>query len=184
MSTLQAPPTVAYTLRRSYRARRLRIAVDRNGSVVVTVPARVSQRAAEGFVEQKRSWIQRTVEYVTRNPVRSVKNTLADFLRMRQAARTLVEHKIRQVNTFYQFIYSQISIRNQSTRWGSCSRKGNLSFNYRIVELPEALAEYLVVHELCHLAELNHSAKFWGLVAQHVSDYRQRRTLLRKIHLR
>lgn len=77
-----------------------------------------------------------------------------------------------------------IRIGNQKTMWGSCSRKGTLSFNVRMLFLPEPLQEYLVVHELCHLHEFNHSPRFWALVARAVPEYKERRKELKKMDLR
>lgn len=99
-------------------------------------------------------------------------------------ARVLVHAKLAYWNQFYHFSYNRVSIRNQSTRWGSCSSKGNLNFNYRIVHLPERLADYLIVHELCHLGQMNHSANFWNLVAQTIPDYEQCRADLQKVSMR
>jgi predicted metal-dependent hydrolase len=76
-----------------------------------------------------------------------------------------------------------VSIRNQSTRWGSCSQEGNLSFNYRIVSLSPELATYLVAHELCHIAEPNHGPRFWELVGRAVPEYRNLRRALRRLPL-
>ena len=97
------------------------------------------------------------------------------------AARTLVQSHLSRANAHYGFVYKKVFIRNARTRWGSCSSRGNLGFNYRIVKLPPELAHYIVVHELCHLKEFNHSPKFWALVAQTCPNYRQARRLLRRV---
>ncbi|NBX49499.1 M48 family peptidase, partial [bacterium] len=79
--------------------------------------------------------------------------------------------RVAELNQHYGFSYGKISVRNQQTRWGSCSKRGNLNFNYRILFLPPHLADYLIVHELCHLKEFNHSPRFWALVAQGCPNY-------------
>jgi len=82
-----------------------------------------------------------------------------------------VENRIRCFNSTYNFKINRIAIKNQTTRWGSCSSKRNLNFNYKIIYLRPVLADYLIVHELCHLGELNHSKMFWALVAKTMPDY-------------
>lgn len=82
-------------------------------------------------------------------------------------------------NRNYKYSWNKISIREQKTRWGSCSQKKNLNFNSKIALLPEKLAEYIVVHELCHLGEFNHSKRFWNLVEKILPDYKQRRSDLK-----
>ena len=117
----------------------------------------------------------------------STKNTRAvvnDYLVKKRNAYHLVVELIERVNKIYGFEYGTIAIRNQKTRWGSCSSQGNLNFNYRIVDLPPKLAEYIVVHELCHLKEMNHGPSFWKLVEQGMPDYRQVRSDLKNCGVR
>ena len=92
-------------------------------------------------------------------------------IKKREKARRFVENRIQHFNSFYNFEINHISIKNQSTRWGSCSSRGNLNFNYKIIYLRPALADYLIVHELCHLGELNHSKRFWALVEKTIPEY-------------
>lgn len=96
----------------------------------------------------------------------------------KEAARELVLRKLVQHNAHYHLVWGRVAIRNTRSRWGSCSKKGNLNFNYRIVLLPEHLQDYLVVHELCHLRHFNHSKHFWSLVAEAVPKYAQCRAEL------
>jgi predicted metal-dependent hydrolase len=98
------------------------------------------------------------------------------YLQYKELARALVIERIKHYNSFYQFKVGRISIKNQKSRWGSCSKKGNLNFNYKIIFLPKEVADYVVVHELCHLGQFNHSKEFWKLVARTLPNYE----LLRK----
>ncbi len=120
---------------------------------------------------------------VRRRKVRSKKPS-AKYLKFKDAAQQLAEEKIEKFNKIYNFKLGKISIKNQKTRWGSCSSKGNINFNYKIALLPERICDYIVVHELCHLGEFNHSRKFWNLVAVAVPDYADIRAQLKRSDLR
>lgn len=103
---------------------------------------------------------------------------------LKETARKLVEDKVDMFNAHYCFSVGRISIRDQKTRWGSCSREGNLNFNYRLALLPDHLVDYVVVHELCHLAEFNHSPAFWARVAETLPEYKKYRSELKNINVR
>jgi predicted metal-dependent hydrolase len=98
----------------------------------------------------------------------------------REDARRIVHEKIAKWNQHYNLPIRKVFIKNQRTRWGSCSSKGNLNFSYRIVYLPEALQDYLIVHELCHLKEFNHGKGFWDLVSETIPNCRHLRLELKK----
>ncbi len=102
----------------------------------------------------------------------------------KKIARALVENRLTHFNAYYGHTYARISIRNQKTRWGSCSTKGTLSFNVRLIFLPPHLIDYIVIHELCHLAQMNHSPLFWSLLVRTCPQYRNCREELRHISLR
>lgn len=102
-----------------------------------------------------------------------------DYKKHKEQARALVLQKLQYWNQFYNFSYRKVAIRAQKSRWGSCSSKGNLNFNYRIISLSEELCDYLIVHELCHLAQMNHGKEFWKLVEQTIPNYRKLRHVLR-----
>jgi len=111
-----------------------------------------------------------------------IKRSKREYQTLKEFARALVHHKLEHFNAFYNFSYNRVSIKNMKTRWGSCSTKKNLNFHYKIIELPTELADYLIVHELCHLGEFNHSDKFWILVEKTIPHYKTLRTRLRAIH--
>lgn len=119
-----------------------------------------------------------------RRIITHTKDTTAEYVQYKEQARTLVHQKLVQWNALYNFSYNRVSIKNQKTRWGSCSSKGNLNFHYRIVFLPEPLVDYLIVHELCHLGQMNHSKAFWDLVEKTIPDYSIRQNMLRNISVR
>ncbi len=91
----------------------------------------------------------------------------------RDLARKLVISRLEYFNQFYNLKYSKVFIRNQKTRWGSCSSKGNLNFSYKIIYLAPEAQDYLIVHELCHLQEFNHSKSFWDLVSLQIPRYKE-----------
>jgi predicted metal-dependent hydrolase len=106
------------------------------------------------------------------------------YARYKEHARKLVHERLAFYNTFYGYTIGRITIRDQKRRWGSCSSKGNLNFNYKIVFLPPELADYIIIHELCHLKEFNHSPRFWALVEKQCPDYKIKRDRLHKVHLK
>lgn len=172
-----------YLIKKSGRARRLRITIQESGKVLVTVPYLMSERRARKFVEEKSDWIAKSLKKIKTNKRYSLlnKGDRKDYLNNKKRARELVELKLGQFNKIYNFSYNRIAIRDQKTRWGSCSSKKNLNFNYRIVFLSEKLADYLVVHELCHLGEMNHSRRFWELTERAIPDSRKIAKELRKL---
>jgi len=103
-----------------------------------------------------------------------------EYKKHREQAREFVLKKVECINKIYNFSFKKISVKNQKTRWGSCSKNKNLNFNYKIIFLSEKLAEYIIAHELCHLQEFNHSRNFWNLLAVAVPDYWECRRDLRK----
>jgi predicted metal-dependent hydrolase len=98
----------------------------------------------------------------------------------RALARAIFEEKVRAISSETGHAVNRIFIRGQKTRWGSCSRLGNLSFNWRLVMAPEEVIDYIVIHELCHLKEMNHSKRFWSLVSNLCPDYKKHRRWLKE----
>lgn len=107
--------------------------------------------------------------------------TRDDYLQNREKARQFVQSRVEHFNAVYCFDYGRISIRNQRLRWGSCSANGNLNFNWRIIYLTGEQADYLIVHELCHLKHLDHSKDFWQCIGRTIPNYRQISKQLRRL---
>lgn len=173
---------IKYVLKRNALSKSVRLSVQSDGQVVVTAPRWVSVRIINKFVNSKEDWIKESLEKVKINKNNTRPGgSRAEFTKYQKRAKQLAVRKVKEMNQFYNFDYNKITIRFTSTRWGSCSSKKNLNFNYRIIFLSENLANYLVVHELCHLEEMNHSAKFWKLVEKAIPDYQERRQELKKV---
>lgn len=173
-----------YELKRSARARNVRITIRSNGALTLTVPMRVSEAAAQRFLEEKRAWIARTCERIAaRGEIIELPGGKRDFALKKDEALARIRERLEYFHQHYGFRYRRVSVRFLTSRWGSCTADGNLSFNYRLVYVPPELLDYVVVHELCHCKEMNHSPRFWALVAQTIPDYRERRVALRAYHL-
>jgi len=163
---------IEYKLRRSKRAKRMRLAVYCDSSVVVTLPLSVNENIVERFIREKSSWLMDKISiFKSGNQLLLRKTDKADYLKNKDAALKFAEERVAEFNRGYKFKFNKISIKDQKTRWGSCSRKGNLNYNYKLLLLPGHIADYIIVHELCHLKEFNHGKKFWSLVAKAVPDY-------------
>ncbi len=166
------------------RAVRPGIRVHPGGRVVVTAPPGTAWSSVQDFMSRYRVWVERARERLSSlPPERGRAEARRDFALHKESARRLAYAKIGRFAPLYGVSVSAVSIRDQKTRWGSCSRGGRLSFNYRIALLPEPLADYVVVHELCHLLAFDHSPRFWALVARTVPEYKRLRGDLRRHRL-
>lgn len=165
--------TIEYTIRLSKRAKRKQISMSESGKITVVLPAsrryRHPEKYAAEILHEYKQWI---FEKMKSRRVHPWTGTREEYLKYKEVAREQIIARLRFYNAQYQFTYHRVSVRNQNSRWGSCSDKGNLSFNYRMIFLPEHLFDYVIVHELCHLQQLNHSAKFWQLMSQSIAEPR------------
>ncbi len=172
----------SYFLKRSARSRHVRVTVVAGGRVLVSAPSGVSEAVIQAFLLSKAEWLVEKIQYFNKFPEQKIGAEAEKkiFATRKAEAFALAEAKIKQWNKHYGFVWSKLMIRNSRSRWGSCSSKGTLSFNYKIVFLPEGLLDYLVVHELCHLEEANHGKAFWALVAKAFPDHALSRRSLRQ----
>lgn len=173
---------IEYCLRQSRRARNLRLTVNCDASVVVSAPFYFGENRIDEFLRSRADWLIGKIKHFKNLGLVRLKlpNTAAHFKDHRAGALQLVKKIIGEQNLVYNFKFNKVSVKNNRSRWGSCSRRGNLNFNYKILFLPVRLVEYIVAHELCHLAAFNHSKKFWELVGRQIPDYRERVKELRK----
>jgi predicted metal-dependent hydrolase len=155
---------VEVEVRISPRARRWRIEVGASGPPVVVVPRGTSRADVARIVEARRGWIERQLS--RRVPVLRLDDVRLEVPEARRLARARVTEIAEREAARLGVTYCRIAIRDQRTRWGSCSSRGTLSFNWRLVLAPLDVLEYVVVHELCHLREPNHSTRFWALLEE------------------
>lgn len=174
-----------YTLIRSNR-KSCSISITPNGRITVRVPLRISDREIRHLLTDRQNWI--ITKYLeqqqkqARMPVSDLTDTQRAALTQRYiaAAREYFPKRAAHFQQFTGGTYSRITIRDQKTRWGSCSARGTLSFNWRLMLAPPAILDYVVVHELCHLTHMNHSPAFWQAVEAVCPDYRDSRRWLKE----
>ena len=160
------------------KARRYVIRVMDERTVRVTVPRRGSKREAAQFVASQRPWIdnERRRVVVDRLRNRPAHGVDADLFRLAQRE---LPARLHELAAQHVLTVARVSIRNQRWRWGSCSPAGHICLNWRLIEMPAAIRDYVLLHELMHLKRLDHSPRFWKLVAAACPDYQAARAWLR-----
>ena len=145
-----------------------------DGNVVVRAPKRAGKHAIEKFLKEKEDWIltkQQEIREASENR-KSRQLTDAQRLKMINLAKEVFAAKTAYFARIMGVSYGRITIREQKTRWGSCSSAGNLNFNWKLLLAPEEVVDYVVIHELAHRREMNHSARFYAVVAEIKPDYK------------
>ncbi len=207
---------LTYQVRRSDRARRVRVTVDATRGVEVVLPRRAAEREAAAAIRELRPWIERrvaelaraqatvaargeTVPYLGRSlalvsePGRTRVTRRDEELFVpagqglrpalerwyRRSAREEISPRLDRACAMAGTSYSRLTIRGQRTRWASCSRNGAMSFNWRLLLAPEPVLDYVVWHEVCHLEVMDHSPRFWRLLADRSPGYREQLRWLR-----
>ncbi len=145
-------------------------------TVVIRAPKWMSDEEIDRFFTEKSGWIEKSIRKLDeqREKYKDIEPLTADEMqKLADKAGEVLPKKARLYAERLGVSFGRITIRNQRTRWGSCSSKGNLNFNCLIMLAPEYVQDYVVVHELCHLIEMNHSKRFWALVESVIPDYRK-----------
>lgn len=159
---------------RHRRARRYLLRLDHEGRVRVTIPRGGSRREADAFARRHADWIARQRARFTA-PLQGVE----EQRRGRAAAAATLPSRLLALADAHGLRVSRVSIRNQRTRWGACGRDGHITLNWRLVLMPDAVRDYVLIHELMHLRRLDHSPAFWRLVEAACPEYRDARRWLR-----
>ena len=224
--TILESQTVPYIVKRSFRAKHVRLEVRIKTGLTIVIPGSYNIEELPDLLRKKSRWILgKLAEYGKVHPlaaekklkngdsipylgrhlkvveqykpgkavsVRLEKNRLLVNLGSRnghlnlimewwyrQQAEKLIKKRADELCSLLGVTYSRLSIRRAKTRWGSCSRKGNLNFNWKLLMVPEPVMDYVIIHELAHLKEMNHSKNFWKLVDKHCPQWRKHRRWLK-----
>ncbi len=170
-----------YNLERSSRKS---ISVQiKNGDIVVKAPLHMKRSDIDLFLENHRGWIEENLKKAKAAKAEIEKApplTYSEIERLAEKALAFIPPRVEYYAQLLGVKYSKITVRNQKTRWGSCSSKGNLSFNCLLMLAPEEVVDSVIVHELCHLKEMNHSKRFYDEVLRVFPDYYKHHTWLKE----
>ncbi len=157
------------------------IQITQDLSVIVRAPYYVSQKEIDRVLNEKEFWILKNIEEIKKNRVGDPEElTRAQIDELADRALEYIPKRVIYFSMQMKVYFGNVTIRNQKTRWGSCSSKGNLNFNCQLMRMPPEVIDYVVVHELCHLKEMNHSKAFWEEVEKVMPDYQKHRDYLKK----
>ncbi|MBR2654833.1 MAG: M48 family metallopeptidase [Lachnospiraceae bacterium] len=166
---------ITYRVIRSAR-KTLQVEIRPDGEVLVRAPQRLADAEIRRFVESKAGWIAEHRAKVKARAEQAAdveRLSMEDIRRLADEAAKDIPERVSRFAPVVGVQYGRITIRNQKSKWGSCSSQGNLNFNCLLMLAPPSVRDYVVVHELCHLIELNHSKRFWTLVAAVLPEYRK-----------
>ncbi len=226
---------IGYKMRRSKRAKRMRMQMESDKTLTIVLPTLMPQFAATNFLNTNKKWVEAQLKKIeikhiaypphkykegetffylgekyklTYKPhklkraklkiegdvfvvylyekvkeaegFKQAKKVVEDFYKKK--ATEIVHDRLQYFNDYYKHKYNKVTLRNQKSRWGSCSALKNLNFNWRLSMAPIEIIDYVIVHELCHLKQMNHSQKFWDLVAKTIPDHKEKRKWLKDNH--
>ena len=169
------------------RSNRKTVAIQVNSDLSVTVraPRSASEKDIEEILKKKEAWISKHIEKIKKTKERleaepTEKLTREKVIALAEEALKVIPERVEYFAKVIGVTYGKITIRNQKTRWGSCSSKGNLNFNCLLMLAPPEVLDYVVVHELCHRKQMNHSKAFWSEVEKVLPDYKEARKWLKE----
>ena len=161
-----------------YSKRRTISLVIKSGQLIVRAPFGTKQSKIKELVENHRSWIEKGI-FKTKMRAESQEISKEEEKLLRKKAKAILPIKTKYYSEIMGLKYGRITITGAKTRFGSCSSQGNISYSFRLMKYPDEAIDYVVVHELAHLVEMNHSDRFWSIVATVFPDYKSRKKLLK-----
>ena len=172
---------ISYQIIRSSR-KTMSLEIKADGSVVVRAPLRLSEAKIQKFVEEKQEWILKNLEKIQKRDAQMEnvqKLSALERQHLQNKACVVIPRRVAYYAEKLGVSYGKITLRQQKTRWGSCAANGKLNFNWLLILAPPEVLDYVVVHELCHRREMNHSQAFWKEVEKILPDYRERQKWLK-----
>jgi predicted metal-dependent hydrolase len=161
----------------------LSLEIKKDLRVIVRAPITTPHRRIEEFLKEKSGWLEKNLKLMKerlekRNLMPSL--TEEDIKKAKKLAKKIIPKKVSEFAKIIGVTFGGVSIRLQKTKWGSCTQKGNLNFNCLLVFCPEEVLNYVIIHELCHIKQLNHSKAFWAEVEKHCKNYKELQKWLKK----
>ena len=159
------------------------IEIRQDATILVRAPYQMQNAEINRFIKEKENWIIKHLKKAEdrQREMRDIqKLSVQEIQKLTDLALKIILVKVKYFAGVMNVNYGRITIRNQKTRWGSCSAKKNLNFNCLLMLAPDEVVDYVVVHELCHLIEMNHSKKFWAQVEQVMPDYKKHKQWLKE----
>ena len=167
-----------YKLIRSKR-KSISIEINERCEVIVRTPNRMSRYDVEKFVLEKQNWIEKSLKTMQKRAENRKTYTDEDIKALYKKAREILQSRLEFWSSVTGFTPTGVKITSAKKRFGSCSPKNSLCFSVYLFDYPAAAIDYVIVHELCHIKEHNHSARFWALVQKYMPDYKERQKLLK-----
>lgn len=177
-STIHKKVEVVYSNRKS-----VAIQIKPDGTVVLRAPYGVPKRELNRILEEKSAWIEAHLQEIKEQEAEQKalpKFSKQEIKELANKALAYIPERVKYYAPIVGVNYTRITIRNQKTRWGSCSSKGGLNFNCLLMLTPPEVIDYVVVHELCHRKEMNHSKAFWAEVEKVLPDYKSAKRWLKE----
>lgn len=156
------------------------LSITKEGQLLIKAPLQMPEKEIERFIGQRRYWIYKQAKRMLQENENRVVRSEEEIQVLKEQARKVLTERTDYYKEMLKVDYQRIRIGDQKTRWGSCSSRGTISYNWHLVLMPERIRDYVVVHELCHLVEMNHSSAFWKKVAEILPDYEDRRKWLKE----
>ena len=150
-----------------------------DGRIILRAPEGLTDREAAKIIASHKKWIISKLELQAKTKSADKELSEEEALLMRKEAKRYFKDKTEYYARIMNLKYSRITITGAKTRFGSCSSKGNICFSYRLMQYPEAARDYVVVHELAHLVEMNHSSRFYSIIERYMPDYKERKKQLK-----